>query len=235
MLQGVVLILLASSCKKILARWERGVREFSPVFLTTSLDSLRGKLVNIKPEFLLLDYNLPGLDGQKDILELIKLNVETKVVVFSPALLDEIEWGLFKAGIRGCCRDDIQPEQITFAIKAIQQGELWIRRTLTHYMLQELVDITQEKNRIEQAVNDLLANLTRREYEIARLIGRGESNKRIARQLAITERTVKAHLTEIFRKLDITDRLNLALIMKDTMASQISPQSNTFNAPPYFT
>ena len=72
---------------------------------------------------------------------------------------------------------------------------------------------------IEQAVNDLLENLTRREYEIAMLVGKGESNKKIAQHLAITERTVKAHLTEIFRKLQISDRIKLALIMKDAVKS----------------
>ena len=77
--------------------------------------------------------------------------------------------------------------------------------------------ITQEKNKIKQAMSDLLANLTRREYEIATLVGNGESNKQIARRLDITERTVKAHLTEVFRKLDVADRLKLALIVKGSM------------------
>ena len=79
--------------------------------------------------------------------------------------------------------------------------------------------MTHEKDRIDKAINELLDNLTRREYQIATLVGRGESNKRIAQQLAITERTVKAHLTEIFRKLRISDRVKLALIMKDAMRS----------------
>ena len=65
----------------------------------------------------------------------------------------------------------------------------------------------------------MLEKLTKREYEIATLVGRGESNKRIANRLDITERTVKAHLTEIFRKLQITDRIKLALMMKDTVSS----------------
>lgn len=196
------------------------LRDYSFIFFSSNLDSLKDKLTNTKPEILLLDYDLPGLNGQSGIEELIiLLNMETKIAVFSPELSDETEWKLFKSGVRGCCRNDLPPEQIRHAIKAIQQGELWIRRTLTHYMLNELVEITREKNKIERAVNDLLTNLTRRKYEIAMLVGRGESNRDIARQLAITERTVKAYLTEIFRKLDITDRLNLALIMKDTMSA----------------
>jgi DNA-binding NarL/FixJ family response regulator len=59
--------------------------------------------------------------------------------------------------------------------------------------------------------------LTQREYEIATLVGNGETNKQIARRLDITERTVKAHLTEVFRKLDIADRLKLALIVKGSI------------------
>ena len=81
----------------------------------------------------------------------------------------------------------------------------------------------QEKKHIEQAVNSLLENLTKREYEIALLVGRGESNKQIARQLDITERTVKAHLTEIFRKLAISDRIKLALLVKESANSSNRP------------
>jgi two-component system NarL family response regulator len=61
-----------------------------------------------------------------------------------------------------------------------------------------------------------LAYLTEREQEIAALVGSGGTNKQIAKQLAISERTVKAHLTEIFRKLGIADRLKLALLLATT-------------------
>lgn len=160
---------------------------------------------------------MPGLGNQRSVLDLVNFWKTIRIVVFSPELSNEAEWGLFKTGIRGCCRNNVQPEQIKRVIQAVLNGELWIRRTLTHQILNELVKVTHEKNQIEQAVNDLLVNLTRREYEIAMLIGRGESNKRIAQQLAITEWTVKAHLTEIFRKLHISDRIKLALIMKDAI------------------
>jgi len=99
-------------------------------------------------------------------------------------------------------------------------------------MLDELVVTTKEKKHIERAVNNLLENLTKREYEIAILVGRGESNKQIARRLDITERTVKAYLTEIFRKLAITDRIKLALLVKDTaVTSNQSAPTNSNNFP----
>ncbi len=213
------MILLASSNEAILFRWEQGVTGFSPIYFAHSFVSLTEKLVKLEPEILLLDYELLNSDHHQSIGELVTLRKDIKIIVFSPEMSNEMEWKLFKAGIKGCCRNNIRSEQINHVIKVILQGELWIRRTLTNQILNELVKVTREKNRIEQAVHDLLENLTRREYEIATLVGRGESNKRIAQQLAITERTVKAHLTEIFRKLHISDRIKLALMMRDAMKS----------------
>lgn len=216
------MILLASSSQDNLSRWEQGIRGLAPIFCSTNLDSVRGELVRIKPKILLLDLDLPKLDGPNGILGLMKLNPETRVIILSGTLSDEIEWSLFRTGVRGCCRVDIEPGQLQNVVQAVQQGELWIRRTLSWHLLNELVMITQEKNKIKQAVGELLANLTRREYEIATLVGNGESNKQIARRLDITERTVKAHLTEVFRKLDVADRLKLALIVKGSMPPQDS-------------
>lgn len=217
------MILLASSSQDDLFRWEQGVRGLAPIFCSTNLDSVRNELVRIKPKILLLDHDLSKLDGPNGISGLMKLNPETKVIILSRVLSNEIEWELFRTGVRGCCRGDIEPEQLKNVVEAVEQGELWIRRTLSWHLLNELVMITQEKNKIKQTVGELLANLTRRESEIATLVGNGESNKQIARRLDITERTVKAHLTEVFRKLDVADRLKLALIVKGS----VSPHDST--------
>lgn len=214
------MILLASSSQVTLASWKQGVRGFPHISCVDSLELLRDGLVRIKPQVLLLDHDLPGLDSPVGIADLKKLSPETKIVILTHALSDETEWELFKAGVRGCCKKDIEPKQLNSVIVAIQQGELWIRRTLTCRLLDELGIIALEKNQIKQAASDLLANLTRREHEIATLVGNGESNKQIAQHLAITERTVKAHLTEIFRKLDVADRLKLALIVTGSLTGK---------------
>jgi DNA-binding NarL/FixJ family response regulator len=221
------LILLASSSEDLLTSWKRGVHGNARIFCVQRIDSLRAALQQIKPKILLLDYDLAGLDGAPGIAILNKFSPESKIIVFSFALSDDAEWELFKSGVRGCCRKDIEPKQIDTVIGAIQQGELWIRRTLTCRLLDELGLIALEKNQIKQAAKDLLANLTRREHEIAALVGNGESNKQIAQRLAITERTVKAHLSEIFRKLDVADRLKLALIVTGSMAGRSDQLSNT--------
>ena len=132
------MILLASSSQENISRWEQAVGGLAPVFCATNLDSVRGELGRIKPPILLLDYDLLKLDGPNGISGLMKLNPGTKVIILSPPLSDEIEWNLFKTGIRGCCRSDIEPDQLKSVVEAVQQGELWIRRALSQHLLNDL-------------------------------------------------------------------------------------------------
>lgn len=228
------MILLASSNKELLARWENSVFGLSSTYTVNTPKQFREKLTKVKPDLLLLDYDFLDRDAQKDILDITVLIPKIRIIIFSTGFSEEHEWALFKSGVRGCCHYDMKSEQISYAVKAILNGELWIRRSLTSNMLEELVEVTLEKDRIEVAIHELLSNLTKREYEIALLVGNGESNKKIANRLAITERTVKAHLTEIFRKLHISDRIKLALMMKDTISGIKSSQNHGYNDdPPY--
>lgn len=213
------MVLLASSSEETLARWKRGVSDFPSTHCLTGLELLKSELVRLKPGILLIDLDFPGLEAPAGLADLMNLSPKTRIVILSPALSDEAEWSLFKAGVRGCCPRDIEPKQLKSVVMAVQQGELWIRRTLTCRLLDELGVIVREKNQIKQATSNLLANLTQREHEIARLVGNGESNKQIAQHLSITERTVKAHLTEIFRKLDVADRLKLSLIVNGSIGA----------------
>jgi len=214
-----MLTLLASSNTELLSRWEESVFSLSSSITVNTFQQTKDKITKVCPDILLLDYKLLKQDQQKNIMELNIAAPNTKIIIFSQDLTDKMEWMLFKSGVRGCCSIDMSAKQINYAIQAILKGELWIRRSLTSFMLDELVEISMEKERIETALHNLLTNLTKREYEIAMLVGHGESNKRIANRLDITERTVKAHLTEIFRKLQISDRIKLALMMKDTISS----------------
>ncbi len=182
-----------------------------------NLELLKNNLVRITPSILLLDYDLPQLGGTAGVAELMKLSPETRVIILSNPISAETEWELFRAGVRGCCHKDIATKQLKHIVTVVEQGELWIRRSLTVRLLEELGAIASEKDQIKLAASNLLANLTQREHEIATLVGHGENNKQIAQRLAISERTVKKHLTEVFRKLNIEDRLKLALIITGSL------------------
>lgn len=204
-------ILLASPSSDTLARLERGLEGRGVVLAVRGLDALKQGLVRVAPQMLLLDFDLPGLDGPKGVAALRKSNPATRIVALTGPVSDETELALFTAGVRGCCRTDIDPRLIERVVAAVMQGELWIRRSLTPLLLDGLGARLRDGTRTTRGEAGDLADLTPREREIAALIGSGETNKQIARRLLITERTVKAHLTEIFRKLGVGSRLNLAL------------------------
>jgi DNA-binding NarL/FixJ family response regulator len=211
-------LILASSNQDRLALWDSRLRNFvDPTLIidrliNKRLDTLCDEVVGIKPEVLLLDFDLLGLDETNGAASLRRLCTETKIIILSGDISETMEWELLKAGVRGCCRNDIQPIFLKNVVFAVQRGELWFRRTLTCRLIDELGKTTS-KNKAYRATLGLLNNLTQREYDIAVRIGNGENNKQIAESCGITERTVKAHLTEIYLKLGITDRLNLALTL----------------------
>lgn len=214
------MILIATSSAESLARWTLGVTGLGAVLAVGQLDALQQGMIRIAPAVLLLDMDLPGVSCAT-VASLRKRNSATKIVALSRTVCDEVELTLFRSGVRGCCRRDIDPPLLARVVVAIQQGELWIRRSLTPRLLDELGEKLRHENRIVAASSlGRLAELTLREREIAALIGNGDSNKQIARQLAITERTVKAHLTGIFRKLGIADRLGLALRVTATVEAE---------------
>jgi DNA-binding NarL/FixJ family response regulator len=206
-------LMLASAYEGRIAAWKQRLNGFDSVTsITDRLDMLRDDVVRLKPQVILLDFDLLGLNDSNGAAGLKRLSTETKIIILGGAISEDVEWELFKAGARGCCRSDIKPELLNQVVVAVQQGELWMRRTLTARVLDELGKTT-EKNKAYRSSLSLLDKLTQREYDIAVRVGKGENNKQIAQACAITERTVKAHLSEVFHKLRINDRLNLALIL----------------------
>ena len=204
-------LVLASPSTHQLDLWKKGLNGYVQLSHIQNLDSLRDEMVRVKPEVLLLDHEFPQLDGARGIVGLRRLSPGTKIVMLSGSTSDDEEWAFFRAGARGCCRSDIDSESLKTLVVAVQQGELWIRRTLTYRLLEQLEGASNKK--IDRTYLGLLASLTQREYEISVRVSIGENNKRIAQALKITERTVKAHLTEVYRKLGDVDRLKLALIL----------------------
>jgi len=106
------------------------------------------------------------------------------------------------------------------AVTSVLKGDIWIQRHLVPRVIGTLVKMKPEPTQtldssktIESSA--LLKTLSSRESDVAKMIREGESNKIIAKSLSISERTVKAHLTSIFKKLNVPDRLHLALYIKE--------------------
>jgi DNA-binding NarL/FixJ family response regulator len=204
-------ILIASAVTNVLAGWEEALEGFAGVLVVRRFDALKETLRRLTPRILLLDLDLPGLDSIRGVAALRKADPPTRIIAFTNAVSDELEIALFKIGVRGCAMRDIEPQVLKRIVAAIEEGELWIRRSITPRLVDEMGARSRDEANVTRGTEDRFDILTEREREIATLIGNGESNKQIARALYITERTVKSHLTGIFRKLGVADRVRLAL------------------------
>ncbi len=222
-------LIIASLDRNRASSWKIGLNGFAiTTFIIDSLDAFANDVVRIGPDILLLDSDLLGSNGTVKINNLTKICAETKVIILAGAISEDLEWALLKAGVRGCCPNDLKPQDLNDVVIAVQGGELWIRRRLTSRLLDELGKTTS-KNKAYRAKFGLLNQLTQREFDIALRVSRGESNKQIAQDCSITERTVKAHLTEVYQKLGITDRLNLALFMSKDSRSGLPNLENSLH------
>ena len=205
------MILIATACPELRARCNQGVQAYGPVLTTASFESIEHLIVRLQLNIIFIDIALPGLKGPACLLELHRLNVATKIIVLGSDVPEELELRMFLAGARGFCNIDHDIGKIANVFAAVDRGQLWMRRSLISRLLDEMRANTPPDPGTRALPLRSLLELTPREREIATLVGRGNSNKLIANSLRITERTVKAHLSEIFRKLSISDRLTLAL------------------------
>jgi DNA-binding NarL/FixJ family response regulator len=211
---GCAMIMVASSRLKLRHQWGCWLGNNYQIWKVVNNTTLKAVLEKVQPEVLLLDLTLSGLASIKSISELHRQYPKIHIVVLSASPSPEEELVLLKLGVRGYCSHNINADLLQKAVERVREGEIWVTRKLIPALIEEITALNHWKGENYKSVNDMyLAILTPREQEIATLIGQGANNKIIARKLDITERTVKAHLSEIFRKLSVPNRLQLALFM----------------------
>ena len=203
------MLVIASADAEALDRWREWLDVQAPVVEIRRIEALTECLIRLQPRLLLLDLRLLRTGMLRDIAQLLKVCPGTCTVALTAECHEDLELALFRAGVRGVCGSDVARETLLKAVAAVLAGELWIRRTLVPKLLES---VTAEATNAATGSTGRFAILTPREVEITRLIAKGETNKHIARYLAITERTVKNHLTAIFRKIGVVDRLKLAVL-----------------------
>lgn len=157
----------------------------------------------IHPDILLLDINMPKKNGI-EVLEYIKQNkIPVKVLILT--VHNEVEY-LLKAvdiGIDGYLLKNSSYDELKEAIDVVISGNTYIQPSLLPALNESMEDYALDKEKIEC--------LTKRELDVLRLISEGCSNKKISDELTISERTVKNHISHIFRKIDVEDRTQAAV------------------------
>lgn len=207
-------VLLASPVEAKRQQWRQALKSTSVVHEVSELPDLQRSMTSFKPAILLLDLGFPELQGTAEVSAIQRLNPSTKIILLTKTLAEDEGTSMLEAGVKGYCSLDIDPGLLKKAVQMVQRGEIWVGRKFISQLLDALVALT-EKQRTKSLPkpDESLDRLTPREREIVQLLGVGASNKEIGNQLNVTEKTVKAHLTSIFRKLGISDRLHLALFI----------------------
>ena len=161
-----------------------------------------------QPHILLLDVRMPELSGLDVLPKIRGKSPGTKVLILSAFVDDDLIVEALQLGAKGYLLKTLTRADLVKAIRATNAGELWAeRRVLT----QTLEGLLERVNNLQGSIPDAREALTDREQEVVRWVIQGMSNKEIASQLGISEKTVKTHLSNIFTKLKVSKRLQLLL------------------------
>lgn len=160
-------------------------------------------LDNILPDVLLLDINMPNMNGLEVLKNIKSRKIPVKVLILT--VHNEIEY-LIKAvevGIDGYMLKDSDSSELKKAITTVMDGETFIQPSLVPMLNSKLIDKNEDKEKLNM--------LTRRELDVLKLLAVGMYNKEIALKLDISERTVKNHVSNIFKKIGVADRTQAAV------------------------
>jgi len=151
-------------------------------------------------------------EQQTIVLSALKEKSPTsKILILGPGKPIETQISALKHGARGYFNETLPIEKLAEALNLVLNGEVWVERHVISGLIDEIVEIPT----ISEAQRLALDTLTPKEIEVAEQVSYGATNKMIAKTMGITDRTVKAHLTMIFQKMEIPDRLSLAIFFRD--------------------
>lgn len=161
------------------------------------------KIVQYKPDVVLLDINMPIMNGLDVIKKLKEDKIEANVLMLT--LHNEVEY-LFKAveiGVKGYVLKDSEADVLIKAIREVYKGDSYIQPNMAAKLFKKMNDQAEKVSTCDK--------LTKRELEVLKLITEGMLNKEIAHILCISEKTVKNHISNIFKKIEVSDRTQAAV------------------------
>lgn len=176
------------------------------------LDSLIGAMTQQSPDIILCDQLLLDNNQAQVLTQIKSVAPTTRILIVGGQRSVDVQIAALKQGARGYFNDETLPiSKIYDAIDLIMHGQVWVERRL----ISGLIDEMNHAPQVDNAHRRALKTLSPKEFEVATLVSHGATNKMIAKNMNITERTVKAHLTMIFQKMNLPDRLSLAIVFRD--------------------
>jgi DNA-binding NarL/FixJ family response regulator len=164
------------------------------------------KAARFHPTVVLMDIRMPELDGLEATRRILAAEEDSRILILTTFDLDEYVYEALRAGASGFVLKDDPPEQLLAAIRTVAAGEALLSPSITKRVIEQFTRISRPAPPKE------LAELTERELEVFRLIARGRSNAEIGQELYISDTTVKTHITHIFQKLSLRDRVQAVVL-----------------------
>lgn len=171
-------------------------------------DALR-LATSVRFDVMLLDLDLGHENGLELIPQILAVVPQGRILILTGMKELEIHQRAMQLGASGLVMKDKPADMLLKAIEKVHEGEVWFDRSLLHGMLSEMSRARTAKE--ADPVELKLSKLTERELEIITLVGEGLRNKEIGNRAAISESTVRNHLTSIFSKLEVSDRFELII------------------------
>ncbi len=164
----------------------------------------------LRPEVILMDIRLPGLDGVSATARILAGPDHPRVLILTVFDLDEYVYRALRAGAAGFLLKDSPPETLISGIQAVARGDMLFGPTITRRLVEAYTSAPPAEPAPE------LSGLTEREREVLRLVGTGMPNAEIATRLLVSEATVKTHLNRLMPKLGISSRAQAVVVAYET-------------------
>jgi DNA-binding NarL/FixJ family response regulator len=163
--------------------------------------------LSLKPDVILMDINMPLKNGLEAIKELRVINCRSRIVVITIHGHQEYLLEAIRMGAAGYVMKDAEVDRILEAIRSVHAGNTYIQPSITNMVVMEELNAASVSHKSKVGED----NLTRREIQVLLLIADGKSNREIADDLYISEKTVKNHVSNIFKKIEVVDRTQAAV------------------------
>ena len=163
------------------------------------------KARGLDPDVVLMDVRMPELDGLEATARLAQTGLRARVLMLTTFDLDEYVYRAMKAGASGFLLKDAKREQLATAVRTVAAGESLLAPVITQRLIEDFC------RRPPPGLEGAPAGLTERELGVVRLVARGLSNRELAKELYLSEATVKSHIARILAKLGVRDRVQIVV------------------------
>ena len=159
----------------------------------------------LMPDVVLLDVRMPGMNGLQAIPPIVATGA--RVLILTTYDVDENIFRAFQAGASGFVLKTALPEDLVYAVRVVARGDALVEPGISRRLVERFVDQAPKR-----PLPPWVSRLTERESDVLRLMARGSSNAEIARELYVSEATVKTHVTGVLTKLQVRDRLQAVVL-----------------------